>query len=285
MWAIAAGMTFNVLNSLLRAITLTLHPFETQFLRYFFGLLVMVPLILRSGPAEFIPKNVAGQFWRGAVHTIGLMLWFVALPKVPLADMTAIGFTGPIFTMLGAGWLLRERLSWERWAAAAIGFVGVLVVVGPRLSGEGNFYSLMMLASAPMFSASFLITKALTRFDRPSVIVVWQSLTVSLFTLPLAATVWTWPTPGQWALFVLAGVLGSSGHYCLTRSFAAADISATQSVKFLDLIWATLLGWLVFGENPTQSTLLGGVVIVLSTLWIAHRESRAAAAARERGKG
>lgn len=281
LWAASAGLIFNLLNSTLRLITQSLHPFESQFLRYLFGLLVMLPLMWRSGLVSYVPVNIRGQFWRGAVHTLGLTLWFFALPKVALADMTAIGFTGPIFTMIGAAWLLRETLSWERWAAALVGFVGVLIVVGPRLSAEGNLYTLLMLASAPVFSASFLITKALTRFDRPSVIVAWQSLTVSLFTLPMAILYWTWPTPGQWGLFVLTGILGSGGHYCLTRSFAVADISATQSIKFLDLIWATILGYLMFNESPTESTLLGGLVIVLATFWIAQRESRASARKKE----
>ena len=75
-------------------------------------------------------------------------------------------------------------------------------------------------------------------------------------------------------LFLLCGLLGSAGHYCLTRSFSVADISATQSVKFLDLVWASLVGWLAFSDQPSQSTLIGGLVICASTIWIAHREAR-----------
>ena len=88
---------------------------------------------------------------------------------------------------------------------------------------------------------------------------------------------WKNPTLGQWAAFFASATLGSAGHYCLTRSFSVADISATQSVKFLDLVWATLLGWLVFSDSPSHSTLIGGAVICASTLWIARRESRRAA--------
>ena len=73
---------------------------------------------------------------------------------------------------------------------------------------------------------------------------------------------------------MLCGLLGSAGHYCLTRSFSVADISATQSVKFLDLVWASLVGWLAFSDQPSQSTLIGGLVICASTIWIAHREAR-----------
>jgi drug/metabolite transporter (DMT)-like permease len=153
----------------------------------------------------------------------------------------------------------------------------VLIVVAPKLSGSGGFYNLVMLASAPMFAASFLLTKGLTRYETTGAIMVWQALTVTLFSLPLALLAWQWPTPWQWAGFVLTGVLGSLGHYCLTRSFSIADISATQSVKFLDLVWASLIGWLVFADVPSQSTLIGGAVICTATLWIARRESHGGA--------
>ena len=137
-----------------------------------------------------------------------------------------------------------------------------------------------MLASAPMFATSFLITKALTRYESTGVILIWQSITVTLFSVPLALLNWRAPSPGQWLGFLVCGFLGSLAHFCLTRSFRIADISATQSVKFLDLLWAALLGWLVFGDVPSRSTLIGGVVICASTIWIARRESRGVRPAR-----
>jgi drug/metabolite transporter (DMT)-like permease len=273
LWSIVAGLLFVVLNTLMRGLALQLNVFETQFLRYALGLAVMLPLIVRNGPGAYRPQNIRGQFVRGAVHTLGLCLWFLAVPHITLADTTAIGFTGPIFIMIGAALVFHEPMRWERWVAALIGFAGVLIVVAPQLSGAGGLYALLMLASSPVFAASFLITKALTRYERPTVIVVWQSISVTLFSLPLALVAWRWPSVAQWLTFVICGALGSAGHYCLARSYGAADISATQSVKFLDLIWACALGWLVFGDLPSQWTLVGGIVICTSTLWIAHREA------------
>lgn len=274
LWSMAAGFLFVVLNSIMRGLSLALDPFQTQFLRYGMGILVMLPLVARSGLLAYRPKNVAGQFSRGAVHTLGLCLWFFAIPHITLADTTAIGFTGPIFIMLGAVLWFKEPMRWERWLAAAIGFAGVLIVVGPKLSGGGGWYTLVMLASSPVFAASFLMTKALTRYERPEVIVAWQSITVTLFSLPLALLHWQAPSAWQWLLFLVCGLLGSTAHYCLTRSYAAADISATQSVKFLELVWATIVGWLAFGDSPSRSTIIGGVVICASTIWIARRETR-----------
>ncbi len=281
LWTSAAGFIFSMLNALMRLLTQQIDPFQAQFLRYFFGLLVILPLVWRGGVANFMPKNMRDQFSRGLAHTVGLCLWFTALPQIPLADMTAIGFTGPIFIMIGAYLAFKEAMRWERRVAVALGFSGVLIVVGPKLSASGGWYHLMMLASAPVFAVSFLLTKAMTRYETPGVILVWQSITVSIITLPAAIWFWQPLGPWQWVAFAIAGVLGSAGHYCLTRSFAVADISATQSAKFLDLVWSAVMGFLLFADIPSQSTIIGGVVIASATLWLARRES-AQAAARKR---
>ncbi len=274
LWSLAAGLCFVLLNTLSRYLTAQLPPLQSQFLRYLCGVLVLLPLVWRSGYAAWKPRDMRGQFLRGLVHTLGLGLWFVALPRISLSEMTAIGFTTPIFIMLGAWLVLREPMRWERWLAALLGFGGVIVVVGPGLTGGGGIWSLVMLLSAPVFAASFLISKALTRYESPGVIVFWQSVSVTVLSLPLAALNWQAPTLVQWLGYLLCGVLGSGAHYLLTRSYAVADISATQSLKFLDLVWAALLGWLVFAEVPTSHSLIGGVIIAGATLWIARRESR-----------
>lgn len=276
LWSGAAGITLSVLNALMRGLALNLDPFQTQFLRYLFGLLVMLPLVMRAGLAAYRPRNIGGQFVRGAVHSFGLALWFMAIPHITLAETTAIGFTGPIFIMIGAALVFGEKMRWERWLAAAIGFAGVLIVVAPKVAGGRGGYSLLMLSTAPVFAASFLITKGLTRYERPAVIVLWQSITVTAISLPLALFAWRAPTAAQWLAFLVCGILGSAGQYFLTRAFSVADISATQSVKFLDLVWASLLGWLIFADRPSRSTLIGGVVICASTIWIARREARGA---------
>jgi drug/metabolite transporter (DMT)-like permease len=278
-WASAAGLLFALLNALMRKLTLGIDPLQAQFLRYAFGFAVLLPWVWHQGVAAFRPQRIGAQFTRGALHTVGLCLWFVALPRIPLADTTAIGFTTPVFIMVGAFVFFREPMRWERWLATALGFAGVLIVVGPQLSGSGGLHHLLMLASAPVFAASFLLTKALTRTDSAGVILLWQALTVSIFTLPLALVVWQPLAAWQWAAFGAGGLLGSGGHYCLTRSFAAADISATQSAKFLDLVWAGALGWLLFADVPTPTTIAGGTLVCAATIWVARRESATAASA------
>ena len=225
LWSMSAGFLFSVLNAVARTLTQHLHPMQAQFLRYLFGVAVMLPLVWRAGLAAYRPQRIGGQFLRGAVHALGLVLWFTALPRIPLADMTAIGFTGPIFIMVGAWLFLSEPMRWERWLATGIGFAGMLVVLVQPAAGAAG-------------------------------VAVVHSL---------------W----QWLGFAVCGLLGTFGHYCLTRSYRHADIAATQSVKFLDLIWALLLGLTAFGDIPTVSTLVGGALISLATIWLARSESHA----------
>ncbi len=278
LWALGAGLAFQFANVAMRALSIALDPMQAQFLRYFVGIVPLLPMIVRAGGLHRLrPESMVGQFWRSGLHTLGLILWFTALPHMPLADMTAIGFTNPLFVLVGAAWLLKEPMNPARWIAVAVGFAGVLVIVGPGLAGTGGWYNLMMLASAPVFAASFLVTKVLTRRDSAAVIVLWQTILIAMMSLPLALVFWVWPTPGQWGLALVGGVAGTLGHYCLTRSFASADISATQSVKFVDLLWAALLGWVAFGDTLRPTTLVGGAIIVGAIVLLERYERRRAA--------
>ena len=282
MWAATAGLLFTFLNVLMRLLSLRIDPFQTQFIRYACGLLVLLPMVWAHGLAAYRPQQMGGQFLRGGLHTVALCLWFLALPHISMADNTAIGFTTPLFIMLGAYLFFREPMRWERWLATLIGFVGVLIVVGPKLAagtGGNGLYHLLMLASAPLFAASFLVTKALTRYENTGTILLWQAITVSLFSLPLALPNWQAPTAWEWLAFLLCGALGSASHYCLTRSLKSADISATQSAKFLELVWAAIMGWLVFSDVPALNTIAGGLLISVATVWVARRESRQRAVA------
>lgn len=273
LWMILSGLLFSGLNAAMRLVAQQMHPFEAQFLRYLVGLVVILPLFVRGGAGLWRPRSIRGQFIRGVVHTIALSLWFLSIPHVSLADITALGFTTPLFVMLGAVLFLHERMQSARAVAAALGLTGVVIVVWPQLSGQGGLWLLVLLATSPMFAASLLITKAQTAYERPEVIVAWQSLTVSLLSLPLALVYWQWPTAAQWLLLAAGGVLGSAGHYALTRAFALMDVSATQTVRFLELVWALLLGWIIFGDSPNRWTVMGGIVICASTVWIARREA------------
>jgi drug/metabolite transporter (DMT)-like permease len=276
LWMAAAGALFTVLNTILKALSHQLEPWLVGWLRYLLGALVMLAPVLRHGAQRLLPKRRGTQFLRGVLHTAGLLCWFTALPHISLAELTAISFSGPLWICLGAVLFLHERMTVPRWIAIFIGFGGVLLVVQPWASGFSGLSTgvLFMLLSVPLFSAGFLVAKVLTRHEHSDVIVLWQHLWVAILFMPFALAGWSMPSAGQWALLVLCGFLGAAGHSCATHSFRVADISATQSLKFLELVWAALLGFTVFGTLPTGWTVVGGMVILVSTLWIARREAR-----------
>lgn len=278
LWMAATGVLFTVLNATMKKLAHELDPWLVGFLRYVLGAIVMLLPALRLGVRELWPKAAKLQAIRGLFHAGGMLLWFAALPLVTLAELTAIAFSGPLFICLGAVLFLNERMTGARWAAVLLGFAGVLLVVNPFDAGGFSGIStgmLLMLASAPVFAGSFLVAKVLTRHERSEVMVLWQHLLVSLLLLPFALLWWTPPAPGQWLLLVVCGFLGAGGHYCMIRAFRVADISAVQSVKFLELVWAAILGLVMFGTVPAGWTVAGGVVILASTLWLARREASA----------
>jgi drug/metabolite transporter (DMT)-like permease len=282
LWMAASGFLFTVLNVIMKYLSHQLDPWLVAFLRYFFGFVVFLPIVGRLGLLAMRSAAPGRQALRGLFHMIGLTLWFYALPLVSMSEMTAIGFTGPIWICLGAALLLGERISLARWGGVLAGFAGVLIVVHPWSGGGFDSIGLgtvLLLIAAPAFAGSFLLAKVLTRYDRTDVIVLWQHGTVALFSLPLAVVYWTMPDAIQWGWLVICGFLGAGGHYCVTRAYRAADVSVVQSVRFLDLVWASLGGVLVFAQWPDVWTVAGGTMIFAATLWLARREARAPRAA------
>ena len=278
LWMVGNGVLFTVLSAILKKLTHDLDPWQLGFLRYVFGAIVILPPALRLGVRALWPEAPKLQFLRGLLHAGGMLLWFAALPLVTLADLTAIGFSGPIFVCLGAVLFLRERMTGVRWVAVLIGFLGVMIVLQPWHGGGFASVSpgmLLMLASAPVFAGSFLVAKVLTRHDRPAVIVLWQHLWVSLLLVPFMLPRWSAPSAVQWLALAACGVFGAAGHYCMARAFRVADVSAVQSVRFLELVWAAILGYLIFAAVPASWTVIGGAVIFASTLWLARHEARA----------
>ena len=277
LWMAVTGVIFIVMNGLMKKLSHEMEPWLVGFLRYSIGGVVMLVPTLRLGVRTLWPKQPALQVVRGAFHAGGMMLWFAALPMVTLAELTAIGFSGPLYICIGAVLFLGERMTGPRWAAVLAGFCGVLLVVHPF---DGHSFTtisagmLLMLASSPVFAASFLFAKVLTRRERTDIMVLWQHVFVSAFLAPFALSRWSMPDAAQWVLLVVCGFMGAAGHYCMTRAFSVADISAVQTVRFLELVWAALFGFALFGTLPTGWTVAGGALILAATLALAQREAR-----------
>ena len=201
------------------------------------------------------------------------MLWFFAMARIPIAQVTAIGFTTPVFTAIGAALYLGERLYTRRIAAIAVSFLGTVIILRPGVVAV-EFGALAQLAAAPLFACSFLIAKKLTQTESSASIVAYMSVFVTLALLPPALLVWRTPTLTELGWLFVTAVFATAGHYTFTRAMQAMELTVLQPFSFLQLVWATLLGFYAFSEVPDVWTLTGGAIIIASVTYIAHREAR-----------
>ena len=272
-WMLLSGIMFIGVTGIVRYLGDEMHPIQAAFIRYAFGIVLVVPVILRVGLYGLLSTRIRLHASRGLVHGIGVMLWFYAMSRLPIAEVTALGFTTPIFTTAGAMLILGERVKNYRVAGILVGFIGALIVLRPGLRII-DFGAVAMLIAAPLFACSLLMAKVATKTESSSVIVALLSVFCTLTLLPLALVYWRTPTTEEWSLLFLTAIFATSGHYFLTRAFQSAELSALQPFAFLQLVWATLLGLVVFSEQPDLWLWLGAGVIVFSATWIGRQEVR-----------
>jgi drug/metabolite transporter (DMT)-like permease len=273
LWSGLAGLLFALLNVFTLIPAQHLNPFVMAFMRYLFGTLFLVPIVLRLGARRTMRTHrLPLHLFRGCIHAGGMFLWFIGLPLTTLASITALGFTGPIFVTIGAALFLGEDVRLRRWIAVAVGFAGAMIIIRPGI-GDLGLGAIVILISTPIFSASNLISKALARTDSASTIVIWQNIVIVVCAAPLA--IWFWQTPGWVDLlwFIAAGACGTMGHICQQRGYQLADITLLQPIGFLSLIWNTLLGYFLFFQSPDVWTFVGAAVIFGSAMYISHREA------------
>jgi drug/metabolite transporter (DMT)-like permease len=273
LWVGLSGLLFALLNVFTLIPAQHLNSYVMAFLRYCAGTLILLPLILRIGLYRSLHSNRKGlHISRGMIHACGMFLWFAALPLTSLAEITALGFTGPIFVTIGAALFLGEKVRLRRWIAIIVGFIGAMIIIRPGFSSL-HLGVLCILISTPIFSASNLISKALARTDSANTIVIWQNIVIVACAAPFA--IWFWQTPGWidvlW--FMAAGLCGTLGHICQQRGYQLADITLLQPIGFLSLIYNTLLGYFLFFQQPDIWTFVGAAVIFGSAMYISHREA------------
>lgn len=199
---------------------------------------------------------------------------FTALTLIPLAQMTALGFTGPLFVTIGAVLFLGEVIRARRIAAIAVGFLGTLIILQPGFT-EISVGAMMALASALSIAMASLIVKKLTATETPEAIVFWMVAMQAPLALIPAMGVWQWPSLENWIYLWAMALSGTIAHLCFTRAYRLVDITALQPLEFIKLPFAVCLAWIVFGEWPGLWTWVGGAVIFASTVYITQREARA----------
>jgi drug/metabolite transporter (DMT)-like permease len=273
LWVGMSGLLFALLNVFTLIPAQHLNSYVMAFMRYLAGTLILMPVILRIGLHRSLHSNrKVLHISRGVIHACGMFLWFAALPLTSLAEITALGFTGPIFVTIGAALFLGEDVRLRRWAAVMVGFGGAMIIIRPGFA-EIGLGAICVLVSTPIFSASNLISKALARTDGAETIVVWQHLVIVLCAAPVALWFWQWPTGTDILWFFAAGFCGTAGHICQQRGYQIADITLLQPIGFLSLLWNTLLGFFLFSQQPDVWTFVGAAVIFASAMYISHREA------------
>lgn len=254
---------------IVRLLAREVHPFVIGFTRTSFGLLAMLPWIL-SRPVMLRTSYRAMHVLRAALKLGALVAVFAALGAAPLADVTAIGFAAPVFVSVGAWLALGESPRPVRMVAAVIGFAGVVIVLRPGWGGVvlSPWLGLALLG-AVLTATIQLMLKVMGRRDSTDTLVAWNLIvTVPLALLP-ALWFWTAPTPAQWGLLALQGVLGAANQTAVTRAFQLADASVIAPMDFLRLPLVAVLAFAFFGEVAGLSTWVGAAVIFVSTLLIA----------------
>lgn len=270
---ILTGLLFVGVIVLVRILDDGVHPIQAAFIRYIFGLILLAPLIKKFSFFALSRKKIKFHLIRGIVHSSAVMLWFFAMTRLSIAEVTALGFLTPIFVFLGALIFLREKFYTKRICAIFISLIGAIIILRPgfRIIDVG---AIAQLIAAPLFAWSFLMAKSATRTDSSVFIVVMLSFfcTVSLF-FP-ALLVWTAPSVEEWILLILTAFLATSGHYCMTRALKETDVSLLQPFVFVRLIWSTLAGIYFFNETPDLWIWVGSAIIVISASWAAQHESK-----------
>jgi drug/metabolite transporter (DMT)-like permease len=209
---------------------------------------------------------------RGLCHAGGVILWFYAMVRIPIAEVTAMGYLAPIYVTVGAALFLGERLAARRIVAVVLGLAGAAIILRPgfREVSDGH---LAMLLAAVVFAGSYLTAKVLADEVKPGVVVALLSVFVTIGLAPFAVADWVTPNPRELMFLASVAVFATAGHYTMTLAFAAAPVTVTQPVTFLQLVWATLLGLVWFGEAVDIWVVLGGVVILGSVTFITWREA------------
>jgi drug/metabolite transporter (DMT)-like permease len=277
-WMFLTGLNFVAVTALVKYIGPDLPAAQSAFLRYVLGLVFLIPMIKPILAAHLTGRQIKLFAVRGVAHTIAVILWFFAMVRIPIADVTAMNYLSPVYVTMGAALFLGEKLPPRRLVAVIVALIGAMIILRPGIKAVEPGH-VAMLFTAIMFAAGYLVAKQLSGEVAPAVVVGMLSITVTIGLAPFAFVVWIQPTLFQLGWLFLVACFATAGHYTMTLAFAAAPLTVTQPITFLQLVWAVLLGFLVFGEPIDGWVVVGGIVIMASVSFITWREAVARRAA------
>ncbi|WP_342642707.1 DMT family transporter [Rhodoligotrophos ferricapiens] len=272
LFACAAIFCLCVLDTLVKWLAEHYSIPQIIFLRYIGGLALALAVARGSGGlGQFRTKRLGGHITRAIFNLITMLLFYYALRALPLADAVAIAFAAPLFMTLLSILLLGERVGPYRWSALIVGMIGVVIILKPGGDGLG-LGGLAALASAFFYALTQISARQLSNSETSATILFYYSMGVLVISGAMMPWYWELPSAHDWMLFVLLAVFGSFGQLFLNQACRYGEVSMIAPMEYTGLFWAVLFGFLVWGEVPTWTVLLGALVIILSTLYITRRE-------------
>ena len=267
-----SGSFFAVLmESLIRSAQYDSNVYTIGFLRFFFGLIIILPYLIKKKFIPYKTKNFKFYFIRGLFNLPMMILGFGALVYVPFEQFKALHFLSPIIVVLLSFIIFREKIYMYRILALVIGFIGMLIIVRPGIV-DFNIGTIMILISLTFWSLIIIVSKFVSKDDSPITMVTYQYTLMTIFALPLAIYFWQMPSL-QSLIFVFIGAIsGTILHLSLALSYKYAELSVTQPVWFSGLIFGSAFGFFVFNETPDLWTWIGGIVVFSSVLLITYNE-------------
>ena len=265
-------LTAALMASAVKYLSTDLNPFTICFFRCLIGLIIVLPFIIKNKFKAIKSKNIKLQFYRSFINVISMITWFSAIGIMHLEKATALGFTTPLFTTILAVIILREVIRAHRITALFIGFLGVLIIIRPGYLPI-EFGTLLMLIASFSFSIVLIMVKKLSDIDSSLTIIFYHLLFMTPLTFIIAIFFWEGINFSQFFIFVLMGSAGLISHWCLARAFKLSDTTFIMPFQFTKLIWASVIGYVIFAESPDKWTWFGGIVIFTSVIYITFREA------------
>lgn len=281
---LASTMAFGLMVVAIRLASAQLSTLQIAFFRNLFGLLFLLPMLLRPGRPLPRTAQLPRYLLRTAIGLVSMLAGFWAIGHLPLSQAIALSYSTPLFATLAAALWLGETVRLRRWLAVLCGFVGVLLIVRP---GAAAFSpgTLVAVLAAVMSALVAIQIKQLARVDAANTVVFYTyAFWVPMSLLP-ALFVWRWPHGIDWLWLLATGLFGTLGQLLWTHALRLGEVSALTPISFTQLPLVALFGWWLFDETPDGGTLLGALVILGANAYIAHREAVLARRATRAGAG
>jgi len=266
-------MMFAAMHTAIRYATQQVPAAEVAFFRNLFGLVVIVPLLVRHGPGVFYTQKLGLHLLRSVLNVFSMLAFFLGLSLTPIARATALSFTAPLFIALLSALLLGEVFRWRRWTAIVCGFLGTLVILRPGFEAL-DLGALLIIGSSLLWGLAIIDIKILGRTESTLTITAYVTVLMIPLTLVPAVAVWQAPPRDMWVWLVFIGVIGTLGQIVVTDALKLADMTVLMPLDFLKLVWATILGIVLFAEVPDTFTWVGAAIVFASSFYIAWRESK-----------